>query len=200
MNKALISLVAMLAAAAVAQGTLTYSTVVLSSAPGGDTTKETYGLVFSEDNGDFPIGFEIHIGGPVHNINPFGVPTIFGDNNAAIVGTGGDPLGDTQFPYLTVGVNQEVSAAPDSYENGGLGGSWSFLYGLANPLAGPTVTAAQVCIDDGASVPFSATVIEYDPIMDQWSATLNISGVIPEPATLSLLALGGLALIRRRKK
>jgi len=196
MRKALVSIVALLAVAAMAQATLTVSTPVLSSAPGGDAGLETYALMVTTDT-DVIAGFTAKITGAVNQINPFGMPTILADNNAVILGTGGDPLGDTQFPYMSA----DVATAPDLAESAtGLEGSLAFLGGDASPLAGPTVTVAQVCVADGTSVSFGVTIVLYAG--GQQSGVEYIEGVIPipEPATLALLAIGGVGVLIRRKR
>jgi len=190
MKNALAGLAAVLVVAATAHGTLTYSTPLLSSAPEGDASLDTYLLVLSDDNGNVLAGFVVAIAGPVHQ-NPFG--GIFANDGPPRVPPGSPLLDDTQFPYFR---NVEVAAGADCYENAGLGGSWAFLGGVSSALAGPSVTVAQVCLADGAWVPFAVTAVEYDgqgsPV-----AMVYIEGVIPEPVTVGLLALGGMVLLGR---
>jgi len=46
----------------------------------------------------------------------------------------------------------------------------------------------------------SEDIAYWDPIEEQWSNVGGLNPPTPEPATISLLAVGGLALLRRRRK
>jgi len=48
----------------------------------------------------------------------------------------------------------------------------------------------------GHSLPGNHGDKDYDSGIDNWTFTVN---PVPEPATLSLLALGGLVILRRRR-
>ena len=211
MKKVLVSVVAVLAIAAVAQATLTYSTTSAPTTPGGafppPVPCTTYQLTLTEDNGMWPTGVTIDIGDGVtlvNQVNPMAAVTIFADNNFLITGLGGFLDQDSQFPYISVaGATQQVVPAGIPVESATqLFGNWALFGGTAAPnvVAGPSLLVAQVVIPTGASVPFSATVVEYDPGTNAWAATLNISGVIPEPATMALLTIGGLGVLLRRKR
>ncbi len=203
----------MLAVAAASQATLTYS---LTSAPTNMTNTvapipgspppvpcTTYQLTFTESDGDWPITFMILIGDGatlLNQVNPFGMSTIFADSNGLFPPAGATVDQDSQFPYrANAGPSHQIVSGPASGEGATyMNGDWAFGGARANPLTGPSVFVAQVVIPTGSSVPFSATVGEYD-VSNAFSKTVNLNGVIPEPATLSLLALGGLALLRRRR-
>ncbi len=206
----LVSIVAMLAIATAAQAALVFSVTGVPVTPGGTYVPPPapgsmcWTLTVSETNGMWwPVGISIDIGDgvtPLNQVNPSGMPTVFADYNVFITGLGGFVDWDTQFPYQSiVGPTMEVASSITSAESTTfLNGDFAFLGGTANPLAGPSMVVAQIVLGPGAWVPAWGTVVEYNPATNTWAATKNVYfGPIPEPATLSLLAMGGLALLRR---
>ncbi len=187
MKTALVTIaVVLVIAASTAKATLTFSITGVPVTPGGTYVPAPppgsmcYQLIFTEDNGMWPVGFTIEIGdgvSPLNQVNPFGMPTIFADSNPAFPPVGAFVDWDTQFPYLSVtGPNQQVVASPACGESGTLlYGDFGFLGACNNPLAGPSVVVAQIVLPPGGSFAFSATVVEYDPGTNTWDKTVNLS-------------------------
>ena len=121
-----------------------------------------------------------------------------------------------QFPLApgeqVVGATLTVALAGDSDEellflNADATTQWMFTYGAIgwNPISPtqPTVRSVDMADILGTSYLFlleegQLTAYINDDVWCDW-ARLDME-VIPEPATMSLLGLGGLALIRRRRR
>ena len=85
--------------------------------------------------------------------------------------------------------------ADDTYYGNGLGlGSWGYVH---VPLIMTGVTGSGY---EGQPVVLKFFNLAVDPTDWHAQASLDAVAIVPEPATLGLLALGGTALIRRRRR
>ena len=179
--------------------------VTESSAPTpGLPAMETKTVTMTMENGDFIVGYDGAFVGPMNQVNPFTQPTVFQDNNVMFGYWGTPPptpvAQDSQFLFETT-----VKDTVNGVLVGGAGesaalldGAFAMKAGRDNPHAGPTVAIAQLVVPIGAPV---MQYIALDSVVLARGAVgeLYKELVIPEPATLSLLALGAAALLRRRR-
>jgi len=127
--------------------------------------------------------------GPMNQVNPFGTsPTVFQDNNHLF---GFDPSAgpvdnDSQFMFHVQNegilvVTGETAEGPN-------------VLSTAMTKFAPFASrdAVQLCIANGDLVEYNGAVVADGQLVDY-------RGAIPEPATLSVLAVAGLALLRKRK-
>jgi len=131
-------------------------------------------------------------------INPAGNPTIFTDNNDFFSFVGATVDQDSQFLFdssdlLTVSSDESADE---------LSGVFSFSGGRGSAFAAPSVALAQLVIpqNEGFDYEISSNPVRADNGDPTEEFTLGGSfTLIPEPASLTLAALGLLTMTRRPK-
>jgi hypothetical protein len=95
-------------------------------------------------------------------------------------------LGDGEIPWITAGVDPTTTGGP----------TFSFNYQqiFGNSIAPGGNSAVMYIVDSAPVGEVTGNVI------DGSVATGQVVGPVPEPATMVMLSLGALAMIRRRRK
>ena len=152
-----------------------------------------YVVSLVSDTADNPAGFDSTsdpghgFNGPMNQILAFGSLATATLDFADLIGAPfGLPEQDSHFLlYLA-----DISIAVGPFETSTfLGGGFSYTVRDLNPLP-----LALIVIADGGSVHLTGIASDVAAAVE-WPLDLNI----PEPLTLTLLGVGGLALIRRRR-
>jgi len=205
MKKALFGLMLVLTISAAAQATnvVTVNSVPTPGLPGFSTN--TF-IITMEVSTDEIVGYDGRFDGPMNQVNPFGMPTVFQDNNVAFGYVGENVLRDSQFLFKTTNLDTVngvlVGRAGESAVL--LDGAFAMKGGRSNPQALQSVAIAQLVVLDSAIIGTKAgegmirdvSVVLVRDVLDN----LRAEPVgIPEPATMSLLVLGGVALLKRRR-
>ena len=204
MKKALFGLMLVLTISAAAQATnvVTVNSVPTPGLPG--FSANTF-IITMEVLTDEIVGYDGRFDGPMNQVNPFGMPTVFQDNNVAFGYVGENVLRDSQFLFKTTNLDTVngvlVGRAGESAVL--LDGAFAMKGGRSNPQALQSVAIAQLVVLDSAIIGTKAgegmirdvSVVLVRDVLDN----LRAEPVgIPEPATMSLLVLGAVALLRRR--
>ncbi|MCC6683230.1 MAG: PEP-CTERM sorting domain-containing protein [Phycisphaeraceae bacterium] len=126
--------------------------------------------------------------------NPFGLPTVFQDNNGQMAAAGLDANKDSQFLYDTGGGADILVASGTAVENATTL-SAAFVFTASSVYApAQSTTFAQIVVPGGTenSIDWSGVVS-----IANTGVIYEVSGQTPEPATLGLLCLALGALCRR---
>ncbi|WP_442484646.1 PEP-CTERM sorting domain-containing protein [Aeoliella sp. SH292] len=125
----------------------------------------TYTVKVDSDSGAIN-GVRASFDGAMNQVSPFGLPTIFTDNNGVIQGTGGQVSQDSQFKFASAQVLSLETAESATFLRGA-------LTNLASFDPGSGLTLAQIVIADGASVAYSLSVDDGSGV------AIDVMGTIP---------------------
>ncbi len=176
MLRGIVSVAVVLGLSIAAQAAVTAS-FTSSPTPSPFSGYTTYIVNLTSDSGDM-FGFDIDFDGSmIQGTFPYGVFLPVAPSN---------PLLDSCFLFTESGLNVAVSS------ESGTSLTAAFAFDAMVHIPIPTVAIAQLVIADGNTVSMTGSVMIGIDEVDFAEFT------IPEPATISLLAIGGIALLRRR--
>jgi hypothetical protein len=155
----------------------------------GNMASSVTSQAFTDGNGDYAYLYQVvNTGTSTNNaIEDFAVGPFAGATANTTLGflTANAPTGFSLGNIAPAGVSVDDQSGPTiSFAYPG------YLGASLNP--GKSSTTFYVLSEDGSG-PIIGSVI------DHYTGTGTVVGAVPEPATLTLLVLGGLAMLRRRK-
>ena len=194
--KKLVTIIVTLALVTVAAQAVDVAVTYTSAPTAGLTGYTTYtvSLDHLDNDGVFTsFGVSFDTDGANFNQIPFmSFDTTFEDWNTAI-----DFAKDTQFAFNTATDNMTVISKNDATNQ--LAAVFALNGGITNPNATDPVQLAQLVMADGASAVLSGTVNLRDASGQFVAEDLEIGGTIPEPSSMLLLSIGGVAALLKRR-
>jgi PEP-CTERM motif len=137
--------------------------------------------------------------GAMNQVNPFGLPSIFQDNNGVMIPAGANVSQDSQFSVLSSAVVVPPGLAEEGPAILQAAWAWSSPQALSLPIAQIVIPIAAT-----GTVNYRGTMTALvQGVQTDFDVNGTIGGpVIPEPATLSLVGLAMAALVgfRARKR
>jgi hypothetical protein len=154
MKKAMVGMMLVSAFCTAAQATVI---VTVTSVPTpGLPTMQTKTVTVTAANGDYIVGYDGAFIGPMNQVNPFGMPTVFQDTNTMFPfwppPVPPTPVAqDSQFLFKTTTADPANGVRVGRSAESGtlLDGAFVLKGGRNNPCAGPTVAIAQLVVPAG---------------------------------------------------
>ncbi len=175
----------------------TTSRVPTPGLPGYGTYTVTVGTTIGEPIQGFDFASQAEFGffGPMNQVNPGGLATIFEDNNAFFPSTGADVFQDSQFKFVSSDVTLPHGFASESATQ------LRAVFSAPSPL-GTSVPFVQLVIPPLSSVHAFGQILIASGIGDyDTEVEFTIANYSPEPSTLILFGLVTLTIcsfVRRR--